>query len=637
MRPPTSRSLRLLLLAGGLLCGCGEQASSSRGYALPQIYERELIVEGAFESRDAFHLGALTPNLEPTPELGPESDEMPALVLTPPASVEVEVRADDGRVDLIGFAGVDRSAYALLPAGAEPWRLVFEVRVDGAPAWSTEIAVRSRRGARRNTWQPFAVEDLRPGQRVSLHTRLADGSEAPSGLRAGFGRLVFERRAPVARQRPSPERPNAILIVIDTLRADRLGCYGHERDSTPNLDALAARGVLYEECAATSSWTWPSTASILTGLSPVEHGVQSYASGYLRGSLRTLGEAALAEGLATAAFSGNPLIGPHKNYQQGFETFDFDLWLRDSDVLVPAAMEWIAEHRDERFFLYLHLVDPHAPYAPEREQYVRLFGPEAWPEGSPPPFVSPGPMASIRPESNPLSSHEGPWDAEDFADMGRAYDACVATLDARLGALFAQLEQLGLAESTALVVTSDHGEELGDRGLFGHGQSIHRELVRVPLIAAGPGVPANVRRRLPFSNRRVAEGLARWCGWDLGLAGATDLRTGGGEAEDVHFFTTRGWWDRRDGRRIAGLRRGDWVLHWTPDAGADLGPQQRLYDLRSDPEERSDLSGTEAQRLRAMQTDLERRWLGVEEAGTGLPDGAALDRLRDIGYVGDDD
>jgi hypothetical protein len=220
-------------------------------------------------------------------------------------------------------------------------------------------------------WRPHRIP-VPDGGRLEL-TVEAPGSRVIESAFAGL-ELELERRAP--RTRSSPDRPNLVLVVIDTLRADRLSSQGYSRPTSPALDALAEDGVRWSDAWSVAPWTWPSTASILTGAQPPEHGVLNEFSCYLPETREVLAERLRAEGFATAAVSTNPLISPGQNFDQGFDTYELLPWARSTEAL-PRAIERLESFGDERFLLYLHLTDPHLPFEPEpelRERFVETRG-----------------------------------------------------------------------------------------------------------------------------------------------------------------------------------------------------------------------------------------------------------------------
>jgi arylsulfatase A-like enzyme/tetratricopeptide (TPR) repeat protein len=258
---------------------------------------------------------------------------------------------------------------------------------------------------------------------------------------------------PFAGCSPGP-RPSVVLITIDTLRADRLGCYGYEGAETPNLDRLASEGVLFEQVGAQVPVTLPSHATILTGLLPASHGVHDNSTFSLNDTVTTIAEVFRQAGYRTGAVLGAYVLARQFGLDQGFE--DYQDWFaagRDSggvEMLEQRAsevarqgMEWLDRRRGERFFLWLHFFDPHRPYDP------------------PPPF------------------------AERFT--GREYDGEVAYVDAHIGSLLAHLADRGLDRSTLVVVVSDHGEGLGEHDESTHGYFVYESTMRVPLLLRWPG------------------------------------------------------------------------------------------------------------------------------------------------------
>ena len=294
----------------------------------------------------------------------------------------------------------------------------------------------------------------------------------------GLTAAVAALAAVVWLARPAPTRPNVLLVTIDTLRADRLGSYGYAAAATPVLDGLAARGVRFATAVAHAPLTAPSHASILTGLLPLGHGVRDNGTFVLPPSPTTLAEVFRASGYRTAAFvSGFPL--DHRfGFARGFESYD-DHLLRGGDgrrasyVERPAAVTtreaagWVRAAQAP-WFAWVHYFDPHSPYEPPADLAARFA-------------------------ANP-------------------YDGEIASVDRELGHLLAATEA-GRA-STLVLVTSDHGESLGEHGEATHGVFVYDSTLRVPWIMAGPGVagrpgrprswPAASTSRRRFSTTRVS-------------------------------------------------------------------------------------------------------------------------------------
>jgi len=567
-----------------------------------------------------------------------------SLVLPPPAAVTFAVPEARGELFLDVSAAADRDV------GREaPLTVVFEIAVDGELRWREELALEPGNNNQARAWREPPEDGLiplPPGARVELRTRLASDptGTAPAPI-VGFGHpRVLEAETRSAGSADAA-RPNVILIVMDTLRRDALSCYGGRPGTTPNLDALAVRGTRFERAYAASNWTWPSTASVLTGLLPTEHGVENSDSCWLAGGLLTLGEAMQVAGYATAAFTGNPLIHSSGNYDQGFDHFvDTPGGFLGSEALVPPALEWLRTHRDERFFLYLHLIDPHFPYEPSPESRARLLG-ETPTFGTP--LLGPKQMQKLLARSAARSDDGDPYpdEALDRAQiewLQELYLASCADADAWVGRVLDELSALGLAEDTVVVFTADHGEQFVEHGYYGHGYTLYDEETAVPLIAAGPGVAAGEVVATPVANRHVAHTLATRVGARSPSSfDALDLFASEIPARKILLSTQHG--QRRGKRRtIHGLVDGDVLIQVAVGSGREGADEVFLHDLASDSGARRDVAGVqtaEAAQLEALlRARLERA--GENRVSMQMPAGqGTLDLLRDIGYGtdGEDD
>lgn len=323
-----------------------------------------------------------------------------------------------------------------------------------------------------------------------------------------------ERQALAALPESGAHPPNLLLITLDTLRADHLSSYGHARLTTPNLDQLAATGVAFDRAIANSPWTLPSHATLLTGRLPYEHKADWLSA--LDGAYPTLTEVLAARGYVTAAFAANTTyVTPEWGLGRGFTHFEvysnslsdqvtrtaygkklaltllprfgyFDIPGRKRAAdLNRQFLRWLDGVGSRPFFALLNYLDVHDPYLPPPE--------------SAPPFsaeLSRGDLINF--QFQPTVFRRKATLSEREVEMEvAAYDACLAYLDAQLGALFAELAARGQLHNTLVIVTSDHGESFGNHDLFGHGNSLYSETLHVPLIMAWPG-------RLP-AGRRVAQ------------------------------------------------------------------------------------------------------------------------------------
>ncbi len=327
--------------------------------------------------------------------------------------------------------------------------------------------------------------------------------------------------APSATAKPRPEV--VVLVSIDTLRADHLGVYGYERFTSPQLDALAAEGAVFEDASAPAPWTLPSHASMLTGLYPARHGVVSMAT-ELPENLPTLAAALSRAGFTTAAVVNNTWLSRDTygltrdfEYYQLVDTPDDhrepNRWVTDT------ALQWLEEFKGERLFLFVHYFDVHADYA-SLPAYESLFvspydGPftgDAWQlqianfEDDYIAFCS----REFDPEKCRFGGPDGPRPVnentvrqvpndQDLKHLEELYDAGIRQLDSEMGRLFAALNEEAYRERALLIITSDHGEEFGDHGRVDHFLTQYQEVLRVPLIMRGPTIAPGQRINTPVS------------------------------------------------------------------------------------------------------------------------------------------
>jgi len=278
--------------------------------------------------------------------------------------------------------------------------------------------------------------------------------------------------------RPAPL--DVVVVVIDTLRADRLGAYGNRAGLTPHLDALAARSVVFERAYAQSSWTNPSVASLLTSRYQSQHGVTNVMT-ILQASESTLSEVFWLNGYATAGFSANAGISNERGFSQGYTHYvtyppeavgegPFDVVPVRASVVNEGALEWLDEQpRTKAAFLWLQYMEPHFPYVLHE----------------PPPALDGAPCPD--PVKEKLNDPDGPPPAPGvMRGVELCYDATVEAADAAVGSLLEELRRRGRLERTVVVVTSDHGEEMLEHGRVGHGFTLYEEVIRVPLIVSVP-------------------------------------------------------------------------------------------------------------------------------------------------------
>ena len=630
----------------------------------------ETVREFAFEE-DEWKITRLNPysppsldNLTPSFDYRVDGGDRPSILMAPPAELSILIKEEDAGSHFQTAIGIGRDSISESKRSSPTWKkdqrsisIRFEVELDGESVHESILSFDRSRDAdlSERVWENIGMNGeipVSPGQRLTLRTSWADpiyGTDIRTpAAECGFGSPQLVRRSTSSREESSPDTPNIVLIVMDTLRADRMSCYGYETQTTPNLDALAARGLLHEHARATSSWTWPSTASILTGLPPETHGVVSDGQCYLDSSLDSLPEALERRGYTTVGFTCNPLIVPNKNFHQGFEEFDSFPTFRKTDVTLGTIENFLDRYAGTRFFLYLHLVDTHDQYALTDSARERVGLPDAPPKGMPPngfKFIRP-PLLQGRGHDNNGDSIATELFPKEFQDwLHHTYDAAVATADEYVGQIINRLEELELDDETIIIFTSDHGEELFEHGLLAHGHSLHDELVRVPLILAGPGIPAGVRSDKLVSNRHIAPTLAKFGGVELpAVPTPRDLSAPANwEPESIVCSTQQGWWNGAHPLEIFSLTTEDWVLHWAPTGAEwrespdpESDGMMRLYDRAADPQELQDIAKERPEIAAKLLLELKERIASSQSQSTGLSFGvgdAGTDLLRGIGYI----
>lgn len=404
------------------------------------------------------------------------------------------------------------------------------------------------------------------------------------------------------------ERPNVILITLDTTRADHLGSYGYTRAKTPNIDALARGGVLFTQAASTSPLTQPAHSSIMTGTYPTYHGVRVNGNTALSQDQKTIAEALSEKGYETGAFIGAFVLDGRWGLNQGFKVYDdrFDLEKhkhldlgsvqRPANQVMDAALAWLESHQRGPFFAWIHLYDPHTPYEP------------------PEPFFS------------------------EYGRQGLAglYDGEIAFADDQVGRCVSWLQAKGLDKKTVVIIMGDHGEGLGSHGEGTHGYFVYDYALRVPFLVATPFTELRgVRVDSQVSSVDVFPTVLALSGIDVGAqvhgrsllpvmlhprTEATAYAYGESMTPNLQF----GW------SSLHSLRSTRYKLI--------KAPRSELYDLSVDPEETTNVFERHPAVARDLMEKLDRL---IEKTGRGAPklemanlDKETLERLSALGYVG---
>ncbi len=404
------------------------------------------------------------------------------------------------------------------------------------------------------------------------------------------------------------EKPNLILVTLDTTRADHLACYGYPDVKTPSLDSLARRGVLFEQAATTSALTLPAHCSILTGMYPTYHGVRINGNTALNDEQTTLAEVLSAQGYQCGAFIGAFVLDGRWGLKQGFQHYNdqFDLKKykhldlgavqRPGNEVVDAALDWLEEQKSAPFFAWIHLYDPHTPYGP------------------PEPYLS-----EYRPRG-----------------LVGLYDGEIAFMDEQIGRCIAWLEKNKLDESTILIIVGDHGEGLGSHGEGTHGYFIYDYSMHVPLIIV-----------TPFEKLRGVRVSAQVQTVDIFptlielAAFPPPVETHGRSLLPVMFRPQKKEHQFAYAESMAPNLQFGWsplhALRTTQYKYIDTSKAE-LYDLSQDSDEQTNLLSQNPKIVREMKETLDRL---IEETGRGAPalqaanlDKETMERLSALGYIG---
>ncbi|OQY68341.1 MAG: hypothetical protein B6D46_03910 [Polyangiaceae bacterium UTPRO1] len=439
-----------------------------------------------------------------------------------------------------------------------------------------------------------------------------------------FVALAAALAGAACRQRPAAPPPprRVVLLSIDTLVPAHLGCYGYDRATSPRLDAVARTGVVFERATSPAPWTLPAHASMLTGLYPSSHGLRDH-DVTLAANVATLADVLAAHGFATAAVVNSHNLSPLFGLQRGFQQYEYvkeEVGRREpTRAITDRAVEWLGQHRDDRFFLFVHTYDVHSDYRSLPEYERRFVRPYAGPAD--------GTTAQLlRARTGKLT-----LDAADIEHVQDLYDAGIRQYDDELGRL---LDALGDDPGTMLIITSDHGEEFGEHGGFLHGRTQFEEVVRIPLIVRGGGAPAGLRVATTASLIDVMPTILAAVGVPApGALDGVDLAPlWRGDADAIGERTLFHEADHNNAAPdvTRAVRHDREKLHVDRLTGSAM-----LFDLAADPGERRDVAAAEPARVGTLRAALE-AFAKTHTATGGGPvtlTPEQLERLKSLGYV----
>ncbi len=432
------------------------------------------------------------------------------------------------------------------------------------------------------------------------------------------------------------ERPDIFLIVLDSLRADRLGCYGYRKADTRHLDRFAARAARFDQAITPGYWTLPSHGSLFTGLYPSEHGATRVGHSLPPDAGTTMAQALSEAGYYTFAVSNNPNVSEPLGFARGFDEF-IDAWrehrrsrgklsrvaraLGRGDTGASATNSLVSgllRARKEPLFCFLLYMETHAPYRPRWTSPRRSLS---------------APLAVWR--MLPVYRRIAEWGEvlrshpHLYPLVSDLYDGELAYLDRRIGGLLSDIEDARGLDNCVVMVTSDHGECLGQHGLASHGRCLYDSLLHVPLIVSWPGGPKGHVVASQVQLNDIWPSLARWLGLPHPVPHRADgrpsvMRSGAAEA-DVPAFA-----EIADGTGLQAVRANGYKY-----LEGDGAPE--LYDLSADPGEEVNVSGEKGEVLEQMK-QLLGQWREslrpyAGDASASVEDEALAERLRALGYL----
>jgi len=393
----------------------------------------------------------------------------------------------------------------------------------------------------------------------------------------------------VNEQAGKPSRPNVLLILVDTLRADHVGAYGYRRNTSPFMDEVASEGVIFKNAVSTAPWTVPATFSLLTGMLPGQADVLEYFKVHIGEKIDLLSELLQKEGYRTAGVSGNFFITDDLGYGQGFETFSEKClpnfhWM-SAKCMTDEGLAWADRRLGQPYFLYMHYVDPHADYrAPKPFRGMFAQGYTGDDER-----IKRGRIVELEVRHD-RTGEPVELPTRDIIHLEGLYDEEIRYADFHLRRLLEGLERRGMLENTLVVMTSDHGEEFVEHGIVGHRSNLHGTLMDVPLIFRGKGlVPTGVKVDDVVSLADVAPTIMEIVGlrsgspvWGRSLkplweGGTLPERMVFGQRKDKNISE----WMVTDGKYKFIIAKGKEKRWFNP----------RFYDIRSDPVEFFNLVG----------------------------------------------
>ena len=394
---------------------------------------------------------------------------------------------------------------------------------------------------------------------------------------------------------PDKKVKNVIVLLIDTLRADKLTAYAKTRVKSTVFEKFAGESALFERCQATSNWTKPSCASVLTGLHPDSHKACGHSS-RLASSVKMASEIFLAAGFSTGAFIANGYLAEEFGFNRGWTKYvNYIRETKNTDAqnVFKESLEFIKGHSDKPFFTYIQTIDPHVPYDPP-DEFLKIYDAQSY-DGP----VRPRSTGNILEQ---FKRKKVELNARDKRRLEALYDGEINYHDVHFGHFLDGLKTLGVLDDTIIIACSDHGEEFFDHDSVGHGHTLHQELLHVPLVMRAPGLVPRGKRIsadvgladiLPTALAATGQAIPK------GLEGANLIPAANGTLENPLGAAFSSFWSEADSRNLQwSVRTGNWKMRMR-------GPVNTyVHNLAQDPREKMDADERYPIALRALRIAL---------------------------------
>ena len=509
--------------------------------------------------------------------------ERDALILTAPTTVSYHVDIPSGAAFCAAISAVEADD------AQKDRNLSFKLRAvpaDGGEPKDLYSGKFSNPG-----WKEEMIELAGVEGKLARIDLIVDGDP---GARLAVGDPAIRLRPPKV-EAPSGKPKNVVVLLIDTLRADKLTSYAKTRVKSPAMEKFVTESTLFERCQANSNWTKPSCASVLTGMHPDSHKTRGHSS-RLASSVKMASEIFMGAGFATGAFVANGYLAAEFGFKRGWTkyiNYIRETKNTDAENVFKDTLDFIKEQAGKPFFTYVQTIDPHVPNDPPAED-LKIYDAQSY-EGP----VSARSTGNLLEEFKRKRVELG---ARDRRRLEALYDGEVTYHDRHFGRFLDGLVKLGVLDDTVIVVCADHGEEFFEHDSVGHGHTLHQELLHVPLVIRAPGVvpkqcriEANAGLADILPTALTAVGLAV----PKGVEGRNLIPVANGEIPDPLDASFSSFWSEADSRNLQwSVRKGDWKMKMR-------GPVNTyIYNLADDPGEKVDVDERYPVALRALRTCL---------------------------------